>query len=168
MLTDTDTYLGAATVAEIDGDRVRIEVPDGSAWARLALAYPYRPEAGDVVLAIGQGEYFIIGVLVGRGQTVLDVPGKLRLRAEDVEIVGTREIQLRSPSVTVKAGKLCTIARLAVEKLGDSYRWVRGVLRTRAGRARTEVASTYRVTADRIVERAVGDVKIDGRQIKLG
>lgn len=168
MLTDTDTYLGAATVAEIDGDRVRIALPDVSAWARMALAYPYRPKPGDVVLAIGKEDYFVIGVLAGRGETVLDVPGKLRLRAEDVEIVGTKGIQLKSPSITVRAGKLRTIARLAVEKFADSYRWVQGVLRTRAGRARTEVESTYRVTAERIVERAAGDVKIDGRQIKLG
>lgn len=168
MLTDTDTYLGAATVAEIEGDRIRITIPDGSVWARAALAYPYRPTPGDVVLAIGKEDYFIIGVLTGRGETVLEVPGKLRLRAGQVEIVGEEGIQLRSPSITLKTGKLRTIARLALEKFGDSYRWVKGALRTRAGRARTEVKSTYRVTADRIVERAAGDVKIDGRQIKLG
>ena len=71
MLTKKETGLGPATVLELVGDRLRLKRGDVEAWARLALAYPYQPEPGDLVLTIGEEEIYVIGVLLGRGKTVL-------------------------------------------------------------------------------------------------
>jgi len=169
MLTETATCLNAATVTEIAGDRVRLQLPDRAAWARLALASPYSPIPGDVVLAIGEEELYVIGVLAGRGKTCFDVSGDLELRASGrVRISGGDAIELRSPRVVVKADCMEMFVRKAVEKFVDVYRWVRGLSQTRAGRVRTVVDDQYTLSAERIFERAEKDVKLDGERIRLG
>lgn len=168
MLIETETYLGPASVVETVADRVRVALPSGEAWARLALAYPYEPAPGDVVLLIGQEEHYIIGVLLGRGQTLFKVPGDLRLEARSVEISGAEAIRLTAPEVALRAGTLRIVARSVRERFGTAWRWVRGSFHSKAGRTRTVVDGTHRVLAGAINQKARGDVKIDGRQIKLG
>jgi len=67
---DHGTYLGPARVRQLAGNRVQLEFPDELPWALLALAFPYEPAPGDIVLAAGQGHtWYVIGVLQGAGKT---------------------------------------------------------------------------------------------------
>jgi len=161
MLTTQDTRLGPATVTEITGDRVRLSREDGEAWAHLALAYPYHPEPGDIVLTIGEEEVYIIGVLVGRGKTVFHAPGDLELSA-----AGT--VEIKGTEVRLHADKVETVACSVFEKCLNAYRWVKETIHTRAGRTRTVVEGHSSLRAERIVETARKDVKIDGERIHLG
>ena len=169
MLAESTIALGPATVVEVLDDRVRLARESGEAWAHLALAYPYHPEAGDIVLAIGEETVYIIGVLLGRGKTVFRAPGDLELRAGGtVQVVGEKGIELESPHVAIKADKLETTARTVFEKFVNAYRWVKEALQTRAGRSRTVVEGHSTLRAERIVETATKEVKIDGERIHLG
>ena len=170
-LTETKTRMpiGPATVLEIAGNRLRLERPQGKAWARLALAQPYEPVPGDVVLAIGDEDVYVIGILTGRGKTKFNVPGDLELHARGrIDIRGGKGIRMRSPEVYIRADRVETVARTVVEKFVDCYRWVKDLFQTRSGRTRTIVEGSYTVSAERIIERAKKDVKIDGRKIHLG
>jgi hypothetical protein len=169
--TQSSAYLGPARVELVAGNRVRLAFPDQQVWAVPALASPYQVVSGDQVLAIGQDEnWYVIGVLKGNGKMSLTAPADLELRAPRgrIELTAAKGIRLRSPSVKVVADKLEMLARSLYERCANATQWISESLQVRAGRLRTAVESTYRVKANRIVERAEGDVKIDGRKIHLG
>lgn len=169
MLTETSASLGPATVVAAGPEGVRILRPEGEVLAQSALAYPYRPEPGDVVLAIGEEDVYVIGVLYGRGKTVFDAPGDLELRAKGrVAIVGEQAVEVRSPEIHLHADRMETFIRTVFERTVDCYRWVKNLLQTSAGRSRTVVEESATLQADRIVEVAKKDVRIDGERIHLG
>lgn len=169
MLTGTETPLGPATVTAVEADRVRLDRDGGERWARLALSTPYRPEPGDVVLAIGEEDVYVIGVLRGRGKTVLRAAGDLEIRADGrVSIAGGAGVEVTGPDVTIRADRFETVARAAFERFVDCYRWVKELFQTRTGRSRTVVEGHSTLRAERIVETATKDVKIDGEKIHLG
>ena len=118
MFTKESSVLSPATVKEISGDQLRLLRGEEEIWARLALSYPYRPTTGDEVLTIGEEEVYVIGILVGRGETVLHTPGDLNLKSDGrVKIEGREGIDLRSPNVTIHADRIETIARNVFEKM---------------------------------------------------
>jgi hypothetical protein len=169
MLTKETSALAPATVKEITGDRLRLLRGEEEVWARLALSYPYRPTKGDEVLTIGEEEVYVIGILVGRGETVLHTPGDLHLKSDGrVKIEGGEGIDLTAPDMTIRADRIETIARDVFEKLVNSYRWVKEVVRTHAGRERKIIKGSSTLHAERIVETADKDVTIDGNRINLG
>lgn len=169
MKTATETYVGPATVVETGPDRLLVRGPGGTRPARTALAVPYDPVAGDVVLVIEGEETYVIGVLSGRGLTRIDAPGDLAIRAGGaVTVLGGSAVSLNAPQVALKASRLEFAAERLFARFGDVYQWVRGALRTVAGRTRTVSQGTVSVRAQRIVETAEGDVRIDGRQVLLG
>lgn len=172
MLTDTAaaTWLGPATVQSTRGDRILLQRPEGPAWARTALAYPYQPATGDVVLAIGMDDAtYIIGVLSGRGRTVLSVEGDLDLRSSGrMKLTGEGGVEVEAPTVLIKADKMETIARTIFEKAVTCYRWVKDALHLQAGRTRTLVDGHAVLHAERITHQAEKVVKIDGSQVHLG
>jgi len=49
-------YCGPAIVREIGPVSVTLQLPDREARAELALAYPYRPQLNDMVLALGTAD----------------------------------------------------------------------------------------------------------------
>jgi hypothetical protein len=168
---ETNQYLGPAAVLRTAGPRVQIELPDSQPWAQLAFAFPYAPDIGDTVLAIGQGDrWYVIGVLKGSGVTHLAVPGDLMLSAPHgrIELSGGRGVRLRGPVVQILAKKMQVAAHSLVERLGRAARTVADTFRLTAGRMRTRVEESYRVDAESISAVAEGDVKIDGRKIHLG
>jgi hypothetical protein len=165
------TRLSPARVRRVAGQRLQLEMDDEWVWGVLALAYPYTPALDDRVLAIGQdGDWFVIGVLQGTGKTTLTVPGDLCLRAPSgaIELDAGREVKIKGPTVQINAAKLEMRARTVFERFTNVTRWVKETFQIRAGRLRARVEGTYDLKADRIIERADGDVKIDGREIKLG
>lgn len=168
---DQTTYLGPATVLCAAAGRIKLELPDEHAWALSALAFPYQPEAGDLVLAVGKAsQWYVIGVLKGSGTTTLLVPGDLAIAAPrgQVSIDAAHGVEIRGPQVTVKAGRLQLTARTIVERFERATRWIKNTFQLRAGRIRTRVDTTYDVAAQNIREHAGDDVKIDGKQIHLG
>lgn len=168
---EQQTRLSPANVLCVDGERVQLEFPDEIAWAAVALAYPYSPVVGDSVLAIGQnGSWYVIGVLKGCGKTTLTVPGDLAIRSATgaIELDAPKGVKLKSPTVQIAADKLEVAARSVFERFAHATRWVKETFQIRTGRLRTRVDGKYDLKAERIVERAEGDVKIDGAQIKLG
>jgi len=148
MILEQTTYLGPARVLESAGGRVRLALHEQEAWALLALAYPYRPEAGDIVLAVGS--------------IVFSAP------SGSIELSAGHGVRIKAPEVEVKAGRLRLAAKSAIEKFGNAWRWVRETLQVRAGRTRTVVSEDCTLRAERILERATGTVTIDGEKINLG
>ncbi len=169
MLTSTAVYVGPGTVIDITDDRVRLALPTGTAVAELALAYPYTPVAGDIVLAFGEDELYIIGVIRGRGKSCFVVPGDMQIRAGGaIDIAAERAITIRSPQLALRADRIETVARAAFERFVDCYRSVRDLFQTTAGRSRTVVDGPATLNAERIIQRARKDVQIDGSRINLG
>jgi hypothetical protein len=170
MHTLTHQYLGPATVVWAEDGQIRLATPAGEMGAEQALAYPYRPARGDVVLAIGEeGNAWVIGVIRGRGMSELRVPGDMQLAAGGrVTITAERGIDLRSPRVEIRADRLEVVVQAIMERSLRCYRWVKQALQVTAGRVRTLVDGQATLQADRIVEHARKDVRIDGRRIHLG
>ena len=166
----TQHYLGPATVLSAVDGLVRLATPAGEMEAELALAFPYNPARGDQVLAIGEERNaWVIGVIRGRGLTEFRVPGDMRLQAGGrVTIAGDRGVELRSPRLDLRADRLEIAAQAIVERSLRCYRRVKHALQTTAGRLRTLVDGQATLQADRIVEHARKDVRIDGERINLG
>ena len=171
LTLDQSTYLGPVRVRQVAGNRVQLEFPDELPWASMALAYPYRPSVGDTVLAAGQGQnWYVIGVLQGIGKTTLMVPGDFEVLAPRgrIRLIAGKGVQLKSAEVKITADKLELVARRVMEQFAEATRWIKGAFQLRASRVRTEVENDYQVKAKRIIERAEGDVRIDGNKIHLG
>ena len=168
---ETIQYLGPARVAAVAGSRVKLEIFDERVWAVMALAAPYRPEIDDVVLAISQADAcYVIGVIKGKGKTTLTVPGDLDICAPRgrIELSAANGVRLKSAEVSIVADRLEVLARSAFERFGEVTRWVKGAFQLRAGRVRTHIETEYDICAERILQRARKDVKIDGQKIHLG
>jgi len=166
-----ELYLGPAIVINTSGRLILLGLPEDEVWAFNAVSFPYSPHVGDKVLAIGrEGSYYVIGVLAAAGKMTFTAPGDMEFRAPHgkIDIVSSEAIHIRSPELKVISHSIEYVARSIVEKYENAKRWVKHALSVRAGSARTVVDSTYKVRAERIVESAKGEVKIDGDKIHLG
>lgn len=171
MLVETTTFLGPVRVLETDGLRVHVRLPDRSVWAWMALPYGYHPAEGDLLLVLGQGDdHYVVGVLSGRGTSILTTPGNLELRAPcgRIELQAADGVTVRGRRIALTSQELEVTAEKATERFGESFRWVQDTLQVRAGRLREVVQGDYSLRADRIRQIAQRDVRIDGRSIDLG
>jgi hypothetical protein len=77
LTPEAEGYLGPAAVVEVHPHEIVVSLPDGStARAQLALALPYVPTVGDVLLVIGKAsKHYAIGLLHGSGLTALAFQG---------------------------------------------------------------------------------------------
>jgi hypothetical protein len=168
---EATSYLGPARVLAAAGNRAKLELPDEHAWAIVAVGMMYQPAVDDVVLAIGNGgAWYVIGVIQGKGQTTLTVPGDLAIRAPRgrIELSAATGVAMKSAEVSITAGKIELLARSVFERFQEATRWVAETFQLRAGRFRTRVEGDYDLGANRIQERAEGAVMIDGSKIHLG
>jgi len=166
-----ELYLGPALVMNTKARLILLGLSEGEVWAFNAVAFPYTPHVGDRVLAIGREDsYYVIGVLCASGKTTFTAPGDIEFRAPhgQIDMVSSEAVHIRSPEMKVISHSIEFAARSLVEKYENAKRWVKHALTLRAGSARTVVDSTYKVRAQRIVEQAKGEVKIDGDKIHLG
>ncbi len=166
-----ELYLGPALVINTKGRLILLGLPEDEVWAFNAVAFPYTPHAGDKVLAIGREDsFYVIGVLAATGKTTFTAPGDIEFRAPhgQIDMVSSEAVHIRAPEMKVISHSIELVARSIVEKYENAKRWVKHALNLRAGSARTVVDSTYKVRAERIVESAKGEVKIDGDKIHLG
>lgn len=168
-----DTSLGArlcsGRVRKVVTDRVVVALDDADVSARVAVPL-YQPAPDDeVLIARQESECFVIGVLRISGPAVLLAPGPLKVRAcGAIEIASAAEARLTAPKVSLEASALQVIARSVSERFEQARRWVRECFQIRAGRLRADVDGACEIQADRIVQRADRDVKIDGESIDLG
>jgi uncharacterized protein DUF3540 len=169
LLADPGVSVGPASVRGVEGNRVLLSLPQGDAEAELALAYPYSPKKGDVVLVLGRDELYIIGVLRAQGASRISLPGDVVLEAGGkLQLKAGVAVEIESLEVRVRADRFETVARAVFERVMDAYRWASGVIQTSAGRTRTLVTGTATLQAERIVATATKDVRIDGERINLG
>ena len=164
-------FLGAARVVRIDGPRLLLSANETQAWAANAVGYPYDFQPDDVVLAIAHhDEWYVIGVLQGSGKLTLRAPGDLRLLAPQgaIELVSAQGITLRSPQVSVVTLQWKLVARKISQRCEQARLWIKHSWDVVAQRMTARVEGGYRLRAGKIVQRAEGDVKIDGKKIHLG
>jgi hypothetical protein len=163
-------YVGPATVLGVEGVRVRLETPDAYPSARMAMAIAYEAVPGDVVLVMeGTSDWYVVGVLQGRGATNLTVPGDLNLRAPNGAIVlmAGREVRVTAPVFGLVAETVETVAKAIIERCVDVSRRVAGCLHLHAGRVRAQTDESFEVHAKEIHQSAEKDVRIDGEKIHL-
>lgn len=167
------THLGPARVAAVDGRRVVVNpaAGGGTVSARVALAQSYAPAVGDEVLVIGlAGEWYVIGLLEGKGVTTFVAPGDVEFSAPRgrIEFVARDGVFLKSGLVEIVTEKLQFTARQMFERFTDLTQWVTGAVHQRLGRVRSHVEEDYDLKAGRIKELADEEVVIDGKKIYLG
>jgi hypothetical protein len=165
-------YLGPAEVIEAGAGEIEARLPNGAAVrAELALAFPYRPAAGDVVLVIGRGDaHYVIGVLRGAGETTLAFEGNVNLRAVGgrLNLRGDDGVQVEGRELAVLVSAFKVVAESITQKAASAYQRVTGLLSVRAGESHTLVdgASTAKSKSGVILTEE--KMTINGKQIFLG
>jgi hypothetical protein len=164
-------YLGPARVGKVARGGALLEFPDQKTWATLALAAPYQPVVGDTVLAIAQqDQWYVIGVIEGRGTTAITAPGDLELRAPhgEIRLTASEGVRIKSDLVGIVTERFQVAAVSASEKFQRVRRRVAEMYAITAGTLKAAVQATLRLKGKRVVHRAEEDVEIDGQKIRLG
>jgi len=164
------SYLGPARVVSIENGTIRLESPDAFPSAVSALAYPYEFAVGDKVLVISRGnDWYIIGVLQGSGQTTFTADGDILFRAPcgKIEFEAGESLEMKSGKIRMVALDLEMSIRHMFQRVECLTQWVTDALHLRAGRSNVHVSGDYLVKADRITQRADGDVTLNGKSINL-
>lgn len=167
-----DDYLGPADVTRVSAGSVEAILPGGRAiTAKMALAVPYQPVAGDVLLVIGKGEdHYVIGVLRGQGQTRLSLQGDVDLHATDgtLRLSADKGVQISGPEVGIETRRLGIVAGALVEHLASVVRRVTGLLSVQAGDAHTIADGTILQQSRSASILTEETVAVNGRQVHLG
>ncbi len=164
-------YLGPAEVTESHAGSLRILLSDGrEVQARTALAFAYQPTAGDVVLAIGTTEHYVVGVLSCNGQATVAFPGDLELRAVGgrLRLTGDEGVAVSGPAMQVSVGKLELAARAVVERFVSLTQRVSELLCVQAGESHTVVDGASYLRAENATVLVHEKVSINGKAIHLG
>lgn len=167
--TMTQAALGPAVVTATQGAQVTVLRDGREVAAQNALAFPYTPRKGDVVLVIGEEQAYIIGVLHAQGDMALHFPANVHLHARGAfQFTSAEAIELQAPVTKVAAGKFEVIARTLTETVHNAARWVKDLATFRAGRRKVQVDGVNIERAERHVLRAKKDVRVNGHRIHLG
>jgi Protein of unknown function (DUF3540) len=171
-MPEVEEYLGPASVTEVHPHELVVTLPDGAATrAALALALPYSPVVGDVLLVIGRAsKYYAIGVLQGSGETAMVFQGDVQLRSSNgrLTLTGDRGVDIRGAELEIQTGALRMLAREVVQRFDSVCQRVTALIRVHAGETHTfvkEGALTQANSATILTEEAV---TINGREIHLG
>lgn len=172
-----EIYLGTATVLSC-GEIARVRLEDGrEVDAGVALAVPYVPADGDVLVVIGRravgpqhARFWAVGVVHGRGKTQMAFKGDVELRAVggSLELRGDHGIRMAGPEMDVTVDKLRVAATSVVQKCTSFYQRVRGLMSVRAEQQHTVVDKSCITKAARADIVAEHTVTINGEQIHLG
>jgi adhesin HecA-like repeat protein len=166
------TFLGPGLVTEVLAapERAVMVSLGGSEVVRAELAVAYEPAVDDTLLVIGTTEYYVIGVLAGRGKHVLVSHGDVVVHAVGgaLELRGDTALRMTAPSVDVNAGTLRTVARSVVEAFATLHQRVADLLSTHAGQSHTVVEREAITQARSAAIQTEDTVTINGKQIHLG
>jgi hypothetical protein len=170
---ETGLHLGPAIVSRAAGRRVQLrrDGQEAEEWADLALAFPYQPAPGDVVLVVAQEErVYVIGVLQGRGPSVLAFPGDVTLSAPTgaIHLDSGKGVTMSAPTVEMRAETIELEAVTLTQRVESAFQWVKDLLQVRSGRSRTVVDGTSHQLAQRTFIRSEKETKVDGEKIYLG
>src|SRR5512140_2960790 len=165
-------YLGPANVVEVRGRELLVEIPaSGLVSATIALAFPYEPVPGDVLLIIGRGgDYYGIGVLHGTGRTALSFHGDVDLRAHGgaLNLSGDQGVVIAGPEVSVHASKLQMVADAVVQRFASVYQRVSAMLSVHAKETHTVVDETAYTQSKSGVILTEETMSINGKKIHIG
>ncbi len=166
------SQLGPATVVSVGGRDVQVELENGTTvTAVLALAAPYEPSVGDVVLVIGRDDRsWVIGVVQGSGRTVLSFDGDVELRSNTgtLRLGAGRAIELDAPDISTHASKVLVVAESVVERVVSLTQRVRDLLSVHVGTRHETVDGATLTQAKSATFVTQDDVKINGKTIHLG
>jgi len=171
LAPEPDDYLGPAEVLAVEAGVVTVEGPAGPVEARIALALPYEPVVGDVLLVIGKGgAHYVIGVLHGAGRTALELRGDVTLRAVDGKLclAGDKGVSVQGPEVELETGKLRMVAEAVVQKFASVWQRVSSVLTVHAGQTHTVVDGATFAQSKSATILTEQNVTINGKEIHLG
>ncbi len=167
-----EDYLGPANVTQVGAGSVEAVLPSGKAIsAQMALAVPYEPALGDVLLVIGKGDgHYVIGVLRGKGQTRLSLQGNVDLHATDgtLRLSGDRGVQISGPEVGIETRRLGVIAGALVEHLSSAVRRVTGLLSLQVGDSHTIADGSILSQSKTAAILTEETVTVNGKQVHLG
>jgi len=171
FVRDSD-YLGPAHVVVASGRGLSIELPSGqTVAATLAVAFPYEPETGDVLLVIARGaSYYGIGVLHGTGRTHLTFPGDVDIRSEGgtVRISGEKGVAIVGPELDVRVGAVRMLADSLTQRFASVYQRVTSLLSVHANEVHTSVDESTITRAKNAAILTEETMSINGKQIHLG
>lgn len=183
--TDASTKIGPAVVASLEDGRVIATFEGEQVSAINAIAFPWTPNPGDVVLLIAQADsqeraagqptglppqHYIIGVLQTRGDFTMTFPANVNFSAPrgDISFHSGRTIDVHGAEVKVTGGKITLLAKTMTEKFSNAFRWVSDMVQLKAGRSRTLVEGASYERCERRVIKARKDVRVNGNRIHLG
>ena len=134
------------------------------------------PAAGNLVLSAPQGDVRLEAGrtvalegqrLTAAGKSADLLAGRTTMRADMLRCVA-RKHQARYGDADVRAQQWRLSATRIVTRARTLYEQVEGLSQRTAQRARTIVEGLWQLRAGRMVARAKGDVRIDGKKINLG
>jgi hypothetical protein len=165
-------YLGPADVTEVFANEAEVRLPSGVLTrARLALAFTYEPRPDDVVLVIGNADgHYVIGVLSGRGRTVLEFQGDVDLRAVggSLNLSADKGVRIDAPEVEVQTGKLRMMAGAVMQKFTSLRQRVTELLSVHAGQSHAVVDEAAFQQSKSATIQTQEKVLINGKEIHLG
>lgn len=169
--SETEVCLRPARVVKVEQRQLQVDLMGSKKWADMALPFIYQAMEGDHVLVIGQQDaFYVIGLIEGKGKTILSAPGDLELHAGKgkIDLVAAMGVNIRSPSFQIITKKLDFIAENVVERFNNLTSWVKNAFDLQAGSVHAKVESSYCLKAEKIKQKAREDLKLDGKKIHLG
>lgn len=167
-----EDYLGPAHVVSASGRELALELPSGEVVAAtLAVAFPYEPATGDVLLVIARGaSYYGIGVLHGTGSTRLAFPGDVELRSEGgtLRLSGEKGVAIAGPELDVRVGALRVLADAVTQRFSTVFQRVTTLLSVHAKESHTAVDESAFTKAKNAAILTEETMTINGKQIHLG
>lgn len=164
-------WLKPGLVQEVGLQRVKVDVDGRLIDAVNAISHFYQPAVGDSLLVSGQGSnYYLIGVISGKGDINLASGGNLNLRAPNgvISIESGEKVAFRTPRFEVLADDLQLRAKRVREKFEEVEATISKAYRFTANSVSKTIVGLYRLRSQEFDARASGNVKLDGKQIKLG
>lgn len=166
--------LGPSRVVAFEGPDVVVEISEGvTRTAKLAMAFPYRPVIGDLLLVIaerGQPEAYVIGVLAPSGRTSLEFTGDVDVRAVggSLRLAGDRGVQIEAPSLDVAAREVRVVAQKLVQSCSSILQRAKDLFTVEAKEVHQLVEGDLLSRSKSATLVAEEKVVFNGKQIHLG
>jgi len=166
--------LGPSRVVAFDGAEVVVEVSEGvTRNAKLAMAFPYRPAIGDLLLVIaerGREEAYVIGVIAPIGTTALEFSGDVKVRAVGgtLNLTGDQGVRIEGGSLDVSVREVKVVAQRLVQSCSSIYQRAKDLFTVEAKEVHQLVEENFLSRSKAATVVAEEKVVFNGKQIHLG